>query len=196
MIKQIYLVFLFTLLNDILLSQNNDLWYFSMPPVALDFSNGAPININYNGSAQFYTTECSAVIKDDNGNLLFYTQGNDVYGNNHQKLPNGTNLYGNKSTTQGALFVPKPGNNQIIYLFTVAMQAGYASNPNITPDHAGLCYSIIDLGLNSGIGDIPTNSKNITLVDTTAEKLTAIRHANGRDIWIITVGWENSKMYY
>jgi len=195
MIRPIGFIFFISLIYNDLISQNNDLWYFSMPAVAVDFSNGGPISITYNGSPQFYTTECSAVIKDDNGNLLYYTQGDHVWGSNHQKLPNASDLFSHNSSTQGALFVPQPGKPGIIYLFTTAMQAGYATNPNVTPEHAGLCYSIIDRNLNSGIGDIPANEKNITLVDTTAEKLTAVRHANGRDIWIITVGWDNANLY-
>src|SRR5208337_2415349 len=37
----------------------------------------------------------------------------------------------------------------------------------------------------SGFGDIMKEKKNIKLLDTVCEKLTAVRHANGTDYWVI-----------
>lgn len=176
-------------------AQNNDLWYFSNPPIAVDFSNGPPANIPYNGNGMFSTTECSAIIKDNTGNLLFYTQGDDLYDGNHNKTPNGSDIYGNPSSVQGALFVPLPGSVDTIYLFTTAMQAGFSPNQQIPNEHSGLCYTVIDKSLNGGSGDIIIGQKNITLVEPTSEQLTAVRHANGRDVWILAVEWQTANMY-
>ena len=117
MLRVAIIIFLVLSLDKSLLSQNNDLWFFSSPPLAVNFSNGSPVNIPYAGNNQLSSMECSAVIKDDNGSLLFYTQGTKLFDVNHQLLPNGDNLYGDESSMQGALFVPLPGNDNIIYLF-------------------------------------------------------------------------------
>ena len=176
-------------------AQAKDLWLFGNPAIAVDFSGGAPINIPYTGNPMFSTTECSAVLNDDQGNLLFYTQGDEVYDGSHAQVPNAFDLFGNPTSCQGALFVPLPGSTDSIYLFTTAMQAGFSPNPSFPNEHSGMCYSIIDRTLNFGLGELVPSTKNTELVAQTPEKLTAIRHSNGRDIWIITVEWATANMY-
>src|SRR5580698_5072929 len=58
----------------------------------------------------------SASMCDKNtGNLLFYTDGMQVFNAALQPMPNGQNLGGSYST-QAALIVPKPGSNHIYYI--------------------------------------------------------------------------------
>ena len=45
-----------------------------------------------------------------------------------------------------------------------------------------------------GLGDINAN-KNILLIPETCEKVTAIKHQNGSDFWIVSRA-ENSNSYY
>jgi len=45
-------------------------------------------------------------------------------------------------------------------------------------------YSEVDMNLDGGLGGITTN-KNILLLTPVLEKLTAVKHANGNDIWVI-----------
>ncbi|NRA11955.1 MAG: PKD domain-containing protein, partial [Crocinitomicaceae bacterium] len=49
----------------------------------------------------------------------------------------------------------------------------------------GLRYSEIDMGLNGGLGDVTAN-KNILLHANTDQRMKAITHCNGQDIWVIT----------
>ncbi|MFM2326604.1 MAG: hypothetical protein RIR31_806, partial [Bacteroidota bacterium] len=51
------------------------------------------------------------------------------------------------------------------------------------PNAIGLAYSIIDLSLNGGLGDISTINNKILSGFT--EQITTVRHANGKDVWII-----------
>ena len=91
-------------------------------------------------------------------------------------MPNGSNLDGGESSTQAALILPAPGSCNLFYVFT-------------TEDHftnGGLHYSVVDICLNDGKGDIVNGQKGILLQDQTAEKLTAVPHQNGRDIWILS----------
>lgn len=93
-------------------------------------------------------------------------------------MPHGDSLLGNFSSTQSALIVPQPGSSQYFYVFTT--DDFYQDDLKY-----GFRYSIIDICLDNGLGDIIPNQKSIKLLDTVCEKLTATKHANGTDYWII-----------
>ena len=145
-------------------------WYFGHK-AALDFMSGTPVFIN--GSTTNHI-EGSASIADAAGNLLFYTDGDTVWNKNNIPMPNGTGLLGGISSTQIALIVKQPGNTNIYYVFTT----DYFGQAN------GLNYSIVDMSLNGGVGDVTI--KNVLMYTPTSEKITTIKHCNGTDIWIIT----------
>ena len=150
-------------------------WQFGAK-CALDFSSGSPVV----GSSPLATGEGSASISDANsGQLLFYTEGDTVWDRNNNVMPNGTGLIGgNGTTTQAALIAQKPGSPNLYYVFT-ADQGGYAG-PN-----QGVFYSIVDLNLHGGLGQVTVKNQLLTPPPTT-EKLIAVKHCNDRDYWIIT----------
>jgi len=120
--------------------------------------------------------ESSASISDSLGNLLFHTDGRYVWNKLNEVTPNGCCLnieqYGvyGSSVTQGALIIPKPGNVNLYYIFTKA-------NDTIS-------YSLMDINGDGGLGDIVEKNLPI-LIDTTMEKMHAVKHANGRDWWLL-----------
>lgn len=144
-------------------------WYFGTS--GLDFNSGNPISL---GNSQMTTQEGSASISDSFGNLLFYTDGVTVWNKNHAIMLNGEELLGGDSATQSALIVPRPDNSNIYYIFTVGTEG---SN--------GLNYSEVNMTLDGGLGGI-TNIKNRMLIDDISEKLTAVLHQNGTDVWVVT----------
>ena len=154
-------------------------WYFGKY-IAFNFSTGAPVNIL---SSALWTSEGSASISDSLGNLLFYSDGIKVWDKNNNLMPNGFELNGAYSSTQSALIVKKPMSNHIYYIFTT----------DYLYDTIGFCYSIVDMNLNNGLGDIVV--KNIVVKNNTAEKLTGIRHCNGRDFWIVVHDKVTSSFY-
>ena len=83
-----------------------NIWYFGNY-AGLDFNSGSPVVLNNSAMSAF--EGCSS-IADENGNLLFYTDGMTVWNMNHQVMYNGTGLYGNSSSTQSGVIVPLPGN--------------------------------------------------------------------------------------
>jgi hypothetical protein len=161
-----------TLLLSFAQNETNN-WYFGIN-AGISFSGGSPIAVT-NGAIT--TTEGCSVISDAFGNLLFYSDGVKVYNSNHSQMPNGYGLFGYHDATQTVLIVKKPGSNNIYYIFTVVDLA----NPN------GICYSIVDMTLNGGLGDITT--KNVLLQTPSTEKLAAVKHKNGTDVWIVTHDW-------
>ncbi|MEO5570557.1 MAG: T9SS type A sorting domain-containing protein [Bacteroidia bacterium] len=160
-------------------------WYFGNHG-GLDFSSGSAVAVN--NSAMSTDEGCSS-ISDASGNLLFYTNGADVYNFLHQLMPNGTGLLGHISSTQSSLIVQKPGTTDHFYIFTSDAGA-YLDPPNI-----GVHFSEVDMNLNSGSGDVIAATKNTVLLNTAAEKLCATRHANGSDIWVLAHGWNDSTFY-
>jgi len=146
------------------------IWYFG-ENAGLDFNSGAPVTL-LDGALN--TREGCATISDFNGNLLFYTDGITVWNRNHLPMPNGNGLLGDPSATQSAIIVPNPGNPNLYYIFT----ADKLKLEN------GINYNVVDITLNGGLGDVI--QKNIQLVTPASEKLTAVTHANGTDVWVLT----------
>jgi len=157
-----------------------NIWHFGYL-AGLDFNSGSPQALAGGMTA---TDEGCASTSDKNGNLLFYTDGVSVWDKNHQLMQNGSGLLGNISATQSSIIIPKPGSNDIYYIFTLDEEAG--------PD--GLNYSEVDMKLNGGLGDI-TSKKNISLHSPTSEKSSATFHENGKDIWVVTHPYNSSEFY-
>ena len=48
--------------------------------------------------------------------------------------------------------------------------------------------------LQGGLGDV-NGTKNVQLIDTTTEKVTAVMHCNGHDIWVIAHKYSSNAYY-
>lgn len=169
----------FLLLSLVSNAQQDNNWYFGRM-AGLNFSTGRPEAIT---TSTMSTMEGSASISDMDGNILFYTDGISVWNRNNQKMPHGTGLLGDQSTTQSAVIIPKPGSQTRYYIFT----ADDAGGPN------GLTYSEVDMLADNGKGDVV--NLNIPLITPVTEKITAAYHANGNDIWITTHQWGGNAFY-
>lgn len=157
-------------------------WYFGNG-AGLDFSSGSPVAVT---NGQMESGEACASISDTNGNLLFYTDGDTIWDKNHNILPNGTGIMGCESSSQGALIIPQPNNPNLFYVFTTDCEIFFGS---------GLRYSIIDLNLNGGNGDVLTSQKNIFLTDSVIECLTAFQQCD--TIWLMAhKGNNNDFLFY
>lgn len=144
--------------------------------LAIDFSNATPTV----GFSSLNSLEGISAISDTNGNLLLYTNGITVWNAQHQVMPNGTGLFANLSTSNAALIVPMPAHADLYYIFVMSAFA--------TP--GALTYSIVDMSLDGGLGDITV--KNEYVFGNSTEKLCATMHANGIDYWIMTHDYGNN----
>lgn len=145
-------------------------WYFGLK-AGLDFSTSPPTVLT-NGTLN--NIEGVASVCDNSGNLLFYTDGVYVFNSTHNIMANGSGLFGNGSTTQSAMIVKQPGNNSIYYIFTLSL----SNSTN------GARYSIVDMSLAAGLGSVTI--LNSPLYAPTCEKQVAVRHCNGKDVWIMS----------
>jgi hypothetical protein len=175
--KNILLYFSLFTSHFSLLSQT--LWYFGNG-AGLDFSSGKAILI-HNG--KLFTLEGCASACDENGNLLFYTDGVTVWNHLHEVMQNGQGLNGSYSSTQSALIIPHSADKKKFFIFTTDEKGG----------DKGLCYSLVDLSLNNGKGTVTI--KNKKLLSPVTEKLTAVSHQNGKDYWVIAHAWNSNAFY-
>ena len=171
-------LFLFLIVSSTLLinAQQNNIWYFGSK-AGLNFNpNGTqPIPAPLQNGAMISDEGCSA-ISDASGNLLFYSNGITAYNKFHQIMPNGNNLAGDISACQSTIIVPQPGSTNIFYIFTTdAIENAFSKGYN---------YSIVDMNDDNGNGDIIVKDQLLWLSCT--ERMTAARHANGTDVWLIT----------
>ena len=156
------------------------------------FSNNCGITFNtspasaLNGTA-IQTREGSSSISDTLGNLLFYTDGVTVYDRNHLQMPNGFGLNGHFSSTQSALIVKNPVKNNIFYIFTTD------AAPFFIGSCACLSYSIVDLNLNGGNGDVSV--KNVFLYSNTSEKLTGYENPADSVVWVLSHEYDTDNFY-
>ena len=158
----------------------NNIWYFG-DSVGLDFNAG--LNPTPLSNSKMWAGEGCASSCDYAGNVIFYTNGEQVWNKNHQVMPNGSGLNGSYSSTQSGLVVPKPNSPNEFFIFT----SDYEGRSE------GLQYSIVDMTLDNGLGDI--TQKNIQLVTPVTENLTAIKHGNTVDYWLITHKWNSNEFY-
>lgn len=154
-------------------------WYFG-DKAGLTFNSDAPGIL---GTGKMYAWEGSASISDKEGNLLFYTNGREIYNKNHIIMEDG--LTGGWSATQAALIVPLPNSDSLYYLFCI---------PDESNSIGHLTYSIINITLNGGLGGV--TAKNIMLLDSVGgEKITIAKHCNQTDFWVIAHGLNNNLFY-
>lgn len=149
-------------------------WYFGDQGEGLKFSEHecGPI-VLLDGSMDGF--EGVSTISDPlTGDLLFLTNSQAVYNRQHQQMPNGSLINGGNTITQ-VLIIPKPTDQNRYYVFTAEIQ-GFSGE--------GLRFHCVDLSLDGGYGDV-LYKDSIAYPAPVTEKLTALRHANGIDIWVV-----------
>ncbi len=174
--KNFLLFFIITALNIEASAQYEAAHWFFGSHAGLDFTSGAPVA---EPGSQINTEEGCSSISNACGDLLLYTDGVTVWDANHQVMQNGTGLLGDPSSTQSGIVVPKPDDHNIYYIFTVDAAFG-------SPSDNGMRYSVVDMRLNGGLGGVVAGQKNIKLVSSASEKVTAVMSSDGNSVWVIT----------
>jgi len=176
----LFLILTFTVQKTVVFAQlQNNYWNFGFNCM-VDFSGAQPNGML--SSAIYSPEQCASVSDEATGQLLFYTDGTSVWTPNHQTMPNGFNLFGGafQSCSQGPVIVPFPEDPTKYYIFT--MDDLEYDNP---PLDNGLRYTVVDLTLNGGLGDVVPSQKNIFLTDFLSEKMTVVRSEAIRGYWVI-----------
>ncbi len=132
---------------------------------------------------------------DADGNLLFSSNGFIIMNQHHEIIENGEGLnpgvmtddwlpYG-QPLDQGAIALPMPGSDSLYYLFHGRREYQEMDEYEVVSSVFPFFYSIINFSFNQLQGVVL--EKNVILEENQVSlgKLTAVRHANGRDWWLI-----------
>jgi len=162
-----------------------------------DFFSGTPV-ISYD-SLEMEFNHTHANISDDQGNLLFYTNGVYIADANHDTMFNGSginpgpysaNFQDGLLIPQGVLILKKPGINTLYYLFHNTADAYPSSSISYR-----LYMSIVDMNNMGGIGSVIIKNFSLITDSLNPGKITACKHANGRDWWVICHRVNSTKYY-
>ena len=142
--------------------------------IGIDFnpilSGATPIPM----SGSMISQEGCATMSSQDGELLFYTNGETVYTRDGNMMLNGDNLGSSGTSTQSSIIVPQPDTNKY-FIFTT----DYDGSPNAFE------YAIVNMNLGGGAGVVETK-QNILISHPLTEKVTACCHATEDGYWVIT----------
>jgi PKD repeat protein len=194
--RQLVLVVFFgvtlALLGTAHAQKENIQWYCSGDS-KIDFSSGSPILSSQPVLPGYNANPESATYSDrKTGQLLFFTDGKSVWNRDLVSMPHGSLLSGDGSNYRGDVIdvsiVPMPGSNSKFFVFSA-----YQSNI-LLPDLGWTVYSIVDMSLDSGRGDVIVH--NAMLAGATAfAGLGATWHSNGCAVWILCHSIVGSQFY-
>jgi hypothetical protein len=146
--------------------------------------------------------EGSSSISNSDGELLFYSNGIDVYDANNNMFPNFANwppasigiplLGGGQSATNAAFIVPDPGNSNEYYLFFAAEEIGY-NGLSQQLGLSGISYVKVDMTLNNGLGDLYTDI--IVVNETMTEKIAVTSDCSGENYWLVCHKFATNEFY-
>ena len=164
------------ILPNINAQRQNQNWYFG---------NQAGINFNDGTAPSTLSTQSamnapagSASVSNELGELLFYTNGETVWNGNHTIMSNGL-LIGDAEVSQSVVIVPKPDDAGKYYIF---------SNSANNLAHPGLRYSVVDMSLDGGLGAVDTVEKDVLLLTSCSEKMSAIINPFANSYWLVVFG--------
>jgi|GEM_PF-1013640 len=163
--------------------QNNQ---WRVGPTGVNFNTTPPTATS--GAALLISEGCASIADATTGQLLFYTDGVTVWDSTNTPMPNGQGLLGGVrllSSTTAAVLVPKPFSPQLYYVITIDEQ----SSAN------GIRYSLLDMRLNGGKGDIVTGQKNIPIYNTQSEKLEVVPTRDGCGYWLLSHSSNGNDFY-
>jgi hypothetical protein len=172
---------------------------------------GSEVNFNeYPFSKEYFYREMSfdwtnASLCNDEGELLFYTNGCWIANADHVEMVNGDGInpgiihadnctsVGGYRMTDGAMILKQPESDSLYYLFHKRQDYVFEPVGKIVTD--GLRYTLVDLSKQGGLGEVLV--KNELAVEDTVfyGEVEAVRHANNRDWWLLTTVPDTNLFY-
>lgn len=173
--------------------------YYGNTYQTLKFINGVRSVDTFSKRRTCYLDNSS--LSDTLGNMIFFSTGSVVYNKEMEFMENGTGLNPGKTyndwfpdypTVQGMLSFFMPGNKNLIQIIHVD---SYAPTEKLPVSFGLNIYStIISITDNHGLGRVIEKNKVLYSKLVKDGSLSACRHANGRDWWILALGYDNQEM--
>ena len=185
-VNKILFLFLFCSISSAFaqeLTRNN--WYFGNSADGIRFNRSDNTASSVNNQATPFGTGGSSVATDPgNSNLLFYSDGANVYDGCHGIMPNGNSLTANSAGNQPTAVSAVPGQPRKYFLFT--------NTANFTAGGA-ISRSVIDMNLfgnavfpSPALGDVESKNAAIPGLTNRSEGMIVVPHSNSTDFWLIT----------
>jgi hypothetical protein len=167
------------------------------------------LSITALGATEGRSREALACMSDKEGNLLFYTNNCTVYDKNHKVMENGEGLnpgqiqaywcsvnpFANPNDNS-VIILPMPGDEQIFQIFHWDYEAFKLVPSGVSQfGPLNLYQTVVDISQNNGIGKVVSKNKLIISDTFSSCALQAVRHANGRDWWVIAPEFEGNCYY-
>lgn len=142
----------------------------------LSFNTGVPQATVMAGSINLPNGVAS--ISDENGQLMFFTDGIRIWTSGYYFMNDATDLAGNNFSTQSSIIVPQPGNPDRYYVFTVDMYIPPVFNK-------GVRYSVVERINNNW----SITQKNEVLLNSNAQKITSVATDDQSAYWVVIHGY-------
>ena len=174
------------------------------------FTGGQAIN-SFVGNNGIYFLEGHSNICDSNGNLVLCSDGFNVYDSNFNYIDNGDTLvpklfyqdqFGFSGYSGGSYILPFDTGKY--YLVTPAMSDIHYTDYiiNAAADSVSkacydmLLYHVIDMKANGGAGKVVKKAVELlTNVRTDRVRMSACKHANGKDWWVFKQATDTNMIY-
>ncbi|HAO08228.1 MAG TPA: hypothetical protein DCQ50_14860 [Chryseobacterium sp.] len=175
--KKFYITIIMALFPILMFSQGeNDNWYFgNYAGVRFDGTTTTLVD------SQRGSMWASGTVSDNNGNLLFYTDGSQIRNREHQVMENGLGINNGINPWQVSI-VKHPGKPSQSYVFV----------SNFPYD--AVSYSLVDMSLGAvsngvPLGKVVDGQKNVTLYNDMGNSyasygVTVVPHADGKSVWV------------
>jgi hypothetical protein len=101
---------------------------------------------------------------------------------------------GYTSGQQSTLILPMPQTDSIYYIFHKSIAYEYSPDFDVVTDK--LLYTVVDIKLNDNKGGVVTKNEELWIEEQTYGELTAVKHANGKDWWIISMSDQSNEYLF
>ena len=156
-------------------------WYFGNSTENLVFDrNGRDVYLETNQATPFGNAGSVTITDQFTGNLLFYSDGVQVFDAQHNLVPNATPLLGDPTINVPVVTAPVVGNRGEYYLFT---------NPGV--GGAEIMVSVVDVSrvgngtANFRLGDLISTNQSTGLTNPT-EAMAIIPLGDGETFWLLS----------
>lgn len=155
----------------------------------IDFNANLDPAIYYDGYHNIDLFECNVSMSNAEGAFIFAFNGFYIVDQSRQIMQNGDSLSNDYETglgyilNQGGLGLPWPDEPELYLL--LHEDKGWIDLPGWWIEVLGLYYTVIDMNGNNGLGAVTEKAVPFIIDTLQSGQMTATRHANGRDWWIL-----------
>ena len=144
----------------------------------------------------------NSTISNEVGELQFYTNGQRIENHAFQVMENGDSIgnqpnwyFSGEPFPQITLALPLPDYQDRYVLFQMLWEGITLSNGDYEYIGNSLVFHEIDMSVNGGLGKVI--SRNDPVIGDTLDvgKITAVKHANGRDWWVLVWKYNSDSVY-